>query len=53
MASVLTGIVLVFALALTAAAGLALLVGLFRVSGRRPAGDKFRHDHGDLSTSPG
>jgi hypothetical protein len=35
MASVLSGIVLVVALGLAAAAGIALLVGLFRVSGRR------------------
>jgi hypothetical protein len=36
MASLLSGIVLVVALGLAAAAGIALLVGLFRVSGRRP-----------------
>jgi hypothetical protein len=36
MASQLTGLVLVIALGLAAAAGIALLVGLFRVSGRRP-----------------
>jgi hypothetical protein len=35
MASLLTGVVLVVALGLAAAAGIALLVGLFRVSGRR------------------
>jgi uncharacterized membrane protein SpoIIM required for sporulation len=35
MASLLSGIVLVVALALAAAAGIALLVGLFRVSARR------------------
>jgi hypothetical protein len=35
MASLLTPIVLVVALGLVAAAGIALLVGLFRVSGRR------------------
>jgi hypothetical protein len=37
MASLLSGIVLVVALGLAAAAGIALLVGLFRVS-RRPLG---------------
>jgi hypothetical protein len=36
MASVLTGIALVIAFGLAATAGIALLVGLFRVSGRRP-----------------
>jgi hypothetical protein len=35
MASLLSGIVLVVALGLAAVAGSALLVGLFRVSGRR------------------
>jgi uncharacterized membrane protein SpoIIM required for sporulation len=35
MASMLSGIVLVLALVLAAAAGIALLIGLFRVSGRR------------------
>jgi hypothetical protein len=38
MASLLSGIVLVAALAVAAAAGIALVVGLFRVSARRPAG---------------
>jgi hypothetical protein len=37
MPSVLTGIVLILALAVVAAAGLGLVVGLFRVSGRPPA----------------
>jgi hypothetical protein len=35
MASLLSGLVLVIALGLAAVAGIALLVGLFRVSGRR------------------
>jgi len=35
MASLLSGVVLVGALGLAAAAGIALLVGLFRVGGRR------------------
>ena len=35
MASLLSGIVLVVALGVAAVAGIALLVGLFRVSGRR------------------
>jgi hypothetical protein len=35
MASLLSGIVLVVALGLAAAAGIGLLVGLFRVSGGR------------------
>jgi hypothetical protein len=35
MASLLSGLVLVVALGLAAAAGIALLVGLIRVSGRR------------------
>jgi uncharacterized membrane protein SpoIIM required for sporulation len=43
MASLLSGIILVLALALTAAAGLALLVGLFRVTGRRPAASEQSH----------
>ena len=38
MASLLTGIVLVVALALAAAAGIALVIGLFAVSARRPSG---------------
>jgi len=37
MAPVLAGIVLVVALVLAAVAGLGLVVGLFRVSGRPPA----------------
>jgi hypothetical protein len=36
MTSQLSGIVLVLALVLAAAAGLGLVVGLFRVSGRPP-----------------
>jgi hypothetical protein len=36
MAWMLSGIVLVVAFALAAVAGIALLVGLFRVSGRPP-----------------
>jgi hypothetical protein len=49
MASMLTGITLVVALALAAAAGIALLVGLFRVSARRPAGGE--HDHSPYSAA--
>ena len=37
MGSLLTGIALVVALGLAAAAGFALLIGLFRVTGRRAA----------------
>ena len=43
MASFLTGIILVLALAVAAAAGIALLIGLFRVSGRRPADGEQNH----------
>jgi hypothetical protein len=38
MASLLSSIILVLALGVAATAGIALLVGLFRVSGGRPAG---------------
>jgi hypothetical protein len=38
MASMLTGIVLVIALCLSALAAAGLLVGLYRVTGRRPDG---------------
>lgn len=37
MASLLSGIVLVIALAVAATAGIALVVAFFRVTGRRPA----------------
>jgi hypothetical protein len=38
MVALLIGILLVLALVVAAMAGIAVLVGLYRVSGRRPAG---------------
>jgi uncharacterized membrane protein SpoIIM required for sporulation len=43
MAALLSGIILVLALAVAAGAGIALLVGLYRVSGRRSAGTEPNH----------
>ncbi|MGB6456857.1 MAG: hypothetical protein WBH47_20515 [Streptosporangiaceae bacterium] len=43
MESLLSGTMLVLALAVAAAAGIALLIGLFRVSGRGAAGADSSH----------
>ena len=51
MASLLSGIMLVLALAVAAAAGIALLIGLFRVSGRGAAGAEPSHGQ-DAAAGP-
>lgn len=51
MAALLTGIILALALAVAAVAGIALLVGLYRVSGRRPASTE-RSRAADTAAAP-